>query len=749
MRYVGWGGLPQAFDAENSAWQTEFLELGQLLANDEYDRARRSTQDAHYTAEPVVRAIYDGLRRLGFDGGRILEPAAGTGHFIGMMPAEMQANSHVTAIELDPLTAQIGAQLYPSATYINRGLQDVVIPQALFDAVVGNPPFGSQSLYDPQHRELSGLSIHNYFLAKSLEKTRPGGLMAVVVSRYFLDAQNPVAREFIADRAHFLGAVRLPNTAFRRNALTDVTTDIVFFQRAQPGETPSRAWTEVGDIRDPESGDSITLNSYYVSNPKQMIGHMAITAKMHATGADLIGPPGHDLAEEIAQRLTALPANVYRKAGPRHEANGEADKPELVLPDTLKVGSYFVDSGGRLARRLPDQLDRHDYQFVTAKNERAGERIRGLIQVRQALRALMASEQLEASTDADLVAPRAALNRVYDSFVKRHGHISSQANRLAMADDPEYPLLFALEGDYDRGVSPDVAKRHGVSPREPSASKAAIFSKRVMTPRRTITHVETARDALVVSMNEAGRVDMGRMMRLTGRTEASLLEELKGRIYDNPATGAWETADQYLTGNVRAKLDVAETFARLDARYEVHVNALRAVQPAPIDAVDISVQLGSTWVPEKYVDQFVGHLLGDVYRNISYQPSLGMWFAKIGRGDRTTNSVTWGTEHCGANEILTAILTNKPVQVRVPDGFDNNGKPIYRVEPTLTAAAAQKADEIKQAFLDWIWEDKGRREELAAFYNAKFNTNVPARYDGARGAEGRDQLLGVLQAFIV
>jgi len=254
VRYVGWGGLPQAFDHRNDAWRAEYQELASLLSQDEYERARRSTQDAHYTSTTVIDGIYEGLERLGFKGGKVLEPAAGIGNFIGLMPTEMRSNSRITAIELDPLTAQIGAHLYPSSTFINRGLQDVAIPSAYFDACVANPPFGSQSLYDPHHRELAGFSIHNYFLAKSLNTLKPSGVMGAVVSRYFLDAANSKAREHIADTAHFLGAIRLPNTAFKENALTEVTTDIVFFQKALPGDQPERRWVDVGEIRDRESG---------------------------------------------------------------------------------------------------------------------------------------------------------------------------------------------------------------------------------------------------------------------------------------------------------------------------------------------------------------------------------------------------------------------------------------------------------------------------------------------------------------
>ncbi|EGB99687.2 helicase [Pseudomonas putida] len=732
VRYVGWGGLPQAFDHRNDAWRAEYQELASLLSQDEYERARRSTQDAHYTSTTVIDGIYEGLERLGFKGGKVLEPAAGIGNFIGLMPTEMRSNSRITAIELDPLTAQIGAHLYPSSTFINRGLQDVAIPSAYFDACVANPPFGSQSLYDPHHRELAGFSIHNYFLAKSLNTLKPGGVMGAVVSRYFLDAANSKAREHIADTAHFLGAIRLPNTAFKENALTEVTTDIVFFQKALPGDQPERRWVDVGEIRDRESGEPITINQYFIDNPEQMAGRMALTGKMRRDAADLMAEPGQDLSAAISARLQSLPAGVIRTFTGEpldHETDGQLGKPEVDLPANTKVGSYFVTADDRLARRLPDQLAAHDYQFITPKTERAGQRIRGMIEVRDALRALMNAEQ---SVDPqDLETLRGRLNGLYDKYVRRFGHLSSQANRLAMGEDPEYPLLNALESNYDRGVSADMARKHGVPARNPTADKAAIFSRRVMSPREEIRHVESAKDALVVSMNQVGRVDLERMIRLCGLSEPELLRDLKGLVYFNPGKDRWETADQYLTGNVKAKLRGALRAAEHDPKFLENVEALRPIQPADIEPIDISVQLGSTWVPAKTIDDFVVHLMGDVRRRIDYQEALGKWMVNISEGDNTTMRVTWGTEAYPANKLVEAVLTNRPIQVKVEVGKDDHGHPIMQVDETQTAAANQKADEIRAAFTDWIWEDQDRRESLSRLYNDRFNTNIPSRYDGS------------------
>jgi N12 class adenine-specific DNA methylase/predicted RNA methylase len=732
VRYVGWGGLPQAFDRHNKDWEEEYRELGALLDREEYEAARRSVQDAHYTPKAVIEAMYQGLEDVGFDGGRVLEPASGVGHFIGLLPESLREKSRFTAIELDPLASEIGKHLYPSATHIRRGLQDVAIPAGIFDAVVGNPPFGSHTLYDPHHRDLRKFSIHNYFLAKSLDKLREGGVMAVVVSRYFMDAGVPTAREHIADRAHLLGAVRLPCNAFKRNALTEVTADVLFFQKARAGETPDRKWTEAGEVRDHETGDSFTLNRYYIERPEQIIGRMAMIGGMHGNTPHAVAATGTDLSVALPVRLIAvLPKNVYSPAASDAVAPAEADKPALAIPAGVKIGSFFLAPDGKLARRLPDVLDKQDYVYLDSGNVRGADRIKGMILVRDALRDLMQTEQSEQETDVDMAGKRRTLNRVYDGYVRKFGHLGAQANRLAMGEDPEYPLLHALEHGYDKGISPETAKKQGVAARLPSAKKAAIFERRVMRPHKEIVRAETARDALVVSMNESGRVDIGRMMRLTGKDEQELLYDLSGLIYRNPETDLWETADRYLAGNVKAKLRAAQEAAALRPSYAENVAALEKIQPADIDPIDISVRLGSSWTPSAVVDRFVGHLLGDVRRNISYQESLGKWLVRISPADYTADRVRWGTESYPAHDLIAAILTNQPIQVKVEIGKDDKGNKIAKIDEDRTAAANQKADEIRQAFLDWVWEDKDRRESLARLYNDRFNTNVPARYDGS------------------
>lgn len=730
VKYVGWGGLPQVFDHRNTEWSDEFHELSSLLDKDEYDAARRSTQDAHYTAQTVIEGMYGVLGRMGFSGGKILEPSVGSGNFIGLMPESLRQSSQVTGIELDPLTAEIAKALYPQSSIINKGFEETVIPSGHFDLVIGNPPFGNQQVYDEYHPDLSRYSIHNYFIAKALDKTRPGGLVAVVVSRFFLDAQDASAREHIASQAHFLGAIRLPNNAFKKNALTEVTTDLVFFRKAMPGEEIDQNWTSIAPITLEGETEPDEINNWYIRHPELILGRLQ-RDKMHAwgTGPAVIAIEGQELSAELQKATTGFPEAIYTARLPEGNAVEEI-KPEIEIPAHIRFGGYFL-AEGRIARRLPDILDRQDYEFVEPKNDRAAARIRSLITVRDQLRELMRAEHNEWTASTYLDEMRIRLNRVYDDHVKRHGFISSISNRQSMGDDPDYPLLQSLEHDYDRGISKEVAQKEGVEPRDPSATKAPIFTRRVIKPRRTIDQVASAKDALVVSLNETGRVNVPRMVQLYGHPEEKLLEELQGLIYRNPVTKEWESSDKYLTGNVKEKLRIAEAAMQEDPGYALNVRALRDVQPADIEPVDIAVQLGSTWVPAETVSAFIVHLVGNVYNNVSYQPSLGKWIAKVGFGDATACRVQWGTEDIPANQLIMAILENRPIQVRQRQGTSPSGAPIYVVLEDRTTAANQKADEIRQAFMDWVWEDKDRREKLARIYNDRFNTNVAPKYDGS------------------
>ena len=745
VRYVGWGGLPQVFDAKNEQWAAEYRELQGLLSPDDYAAARRSTQDAHYTSETVIRGIYQGLSRIGLGNGgklRILEPSAGIGNFIGLCPEHFNAN--FLAVELDTSTSAIAKYLYPKARHINNGFQHTNIKSTIFDAVIGNPPFGSQSLYDPDFPELRKFSIHNYFLAKSISLLREGGVAAFVVSRYFLDAADPTAREHIAGQADLLGAIRLPETAFRQNALTDVTTDILFFQRHDGENKRSRDWVNTVsiDVDDPRSGDrrAATVNSYFAENPRQIIGTLAYSGRMFEGALTCLPDPAHaDLGQEIAARLDMLPADCFvpRERDPLNTEVRTRNADFIRSPyfQSLKTGALCVEPQSRKIVFKTAAFGENDYDIFPVKNETARLRLVSMIQIRDTLRELINTEKAADADEGRMAALRQRLNAQYDAFVKKYGHLNSQTNRGLMRSDPEHSLLESLELDYDKGLSPDAARRHGGEARPASAKKAAIFRQRVLKPAQIVEHAETIRDALLIALRENGRVDFSRMARLMRRPAEDIQTELReqGQIFLNPATEEWEIRDRYLTGNVRAKLRQAREAAQTDARFASNVEALSAAMPPDIEAVDIGIRFGSSWIPAQVFADFVEHLHGGKGRQtISYLPTLGRWEASVNIWDASLATSVWGIPEYPAGKIIESLLTNKPIKVQKPSGQkDERGNDIMVIDQELTAAAMQKADELKQAFLDWVWTDDERRDMLTRLYNEKFNTNVPPAYDGS------------------
>ena len=742
VRYVGWGGLPQAFDPENSNWKSEYDELRQLLSVDDYAQARRSTQDAHYTSAEVIEGIYQGLDRLGLRGGgltRILEPSAGIGNFLGLMPEKLrESEKQILAVELDPITAAIGEYLYPQAKYINKGFQDLNLSDTDFDLAIGNPPFGNQKVFDSSRPDLS-FSIHNYFLSKSIDSLRDGGVAAFVVSRYFMDAVNNPAREYIAGKANLLGAVRLPNTAFKENALTEVTTDVIFFMKTNELE-PDPAWLKTGQITDPD-GHEITLNQYFIDHPEQMAGRMVMAQKMFREAADLI--PNEDFTgfrAEIEKRLQCLPLDVYQARTDLEPAPAKkGPDPNLVICEPLKINSLFVTADGQIGQRRRNIVDYElgevpQYDLYEPKNQKAKERIAGMIELRDTLSALMTSEQVDGINETLLNTQRANLKRVYEGFVEKYGFVNSLANKQAFRDDPSYYLLCSLERNYDPGLSETAARKSGQEPRSPKADKADIFTQRVLGPRKVITRVDTPKEALIVSMNEYGRPDLDFMSGLCGRPVDDLTSELSELIYRNPHNLTWELADHYLTGDVKGKLKEAQEAARTNGEFRKNVEALLAVQPPDLEPVDISVHLGSTWVPPEVVADFCRHLLGpEAVEGLGYHPALGAWAASFNEYeiDRTLKTSPWGTSRYQAHDLITAVLNHTPVKVMDRDGEDEKGRPRYVLNEDETIAANQKAEEIKEAFQGWIWLDRNRRENLAKLYNDTFNTHVPRKYDGS------------------
>lgn len=740
-RYVGWGGLPQAFrhpttGAVKKGWEQRVADLTAALSAEELAAAGRSTQDAHYTARNVVDAMWSAVERLGFTHGRVLEPSLGTGNFFGRMPASIRTATQRTGVELDPITGRIARLLYPSSNVQVRGFHELRVVPESFDLVIGNPPFGAQSVHDPQYPDLSRFSIHNYFFAKSIAALRPGGLLAMVVSNSFLDANTKTTRQWIAEQARFLGAIRLPQTAFAKNAGTNVTTDIVFLQRLAGGETPNpEAWVQVGEARDEAAGQSFALNRSFLDHPERMLGRMVWSS--HTThgahGAVLEATPGVDLTQALADAVSALPEAVYRPPGTpiekleRDARDAESAAVSGTAPgDNVKVYGYYVDANGTLRQRQPDH-NGEKTQVDAGLKATETQRVRGMVGIRDAMRRLLAAELREASTDAELADLRSELNRVYDAFTKESGLLTRDVNKRAFRSDPDAPLLLSLERDYDRGVSREAAKKAGTTARAESARKADLLSKRVQYPIKPVTTVSDAKSAMLASLNERGRIDMDFMRALyPNKTADDLMRELGDLAYALP-DGTVEPSDAYLSGNVKAKLAAARAAADADSAYRRNVDALEKVQPADVDPADIFVQLGTPWIPASdYAafakETFEGTLSGQ------HVAVLGQWVVKITSQNRVLNHDRWGTDRMGAEKLMAALMMNKPITV-----YDANSSrdlpPILNKE--ATAAAQGKAAELALAFGDWIWKDADRRERLARHYNDTFNTNVERGFDGA------------------
>jgi len=720
-RYVGWGGIPQAFDPDNDKWGKEYGELQQLFPEDEWKAARRSTQDAHYTAESVVRGMWDAVRRMGFTSGKVLEPSVGTGNFIGLTPQDLKRHSHFTAVELDPTTAAIAAALYPQQQITQSGFQDFQSAPNYFDLAIGNPPFGDQKLFDSARKDLSSFSIHNYFFAKSLDSVRPGGVLAMVVSNYLMDQQNGTAREYLAKNARLLGAIRLPSSAFAENALTDVTTDVVFLQRLAPGETADTSWTKVGSVEDPQGGAPININSYFVANPGMMMGRMERTGGRYSKDmANLIEvSDGRSFAERLAGMIANLPENVITSRRKDIEARlNKVEAPEAGAGWSKQYG-YLVGTDGQVLRRLPDLNGKLQVESAGLSGKSA-QRVKGLLGIRDSVRDLVRLEMTEGTTDAQLKHLRLQLNSRYDAFVKENGLITDRANTLAFRDDPDFPLLLSLEKNYDPGISKERAKASGLKPSAPAATKADIFTKRVRAFYVRPESADSPQDALVIALRESGKVDMERMTELTGQDEATLAKELVGRIFRDPEAG-WVTGEAYLSGNVKAKLQKAR-----EAGYGEGIDALEKVQPPDVAAIDIHVNVGAPWVPGDVYAKFLRDK-GLGAARVSYIQAAGRFAVQFtSYGNQIKAREEFGTARMSGDEIFTKMLNGQDIAVY--DTHVDGSRALNREETTL---AANKVKELQRTFKEWIWEDADRRDTLGKLYNEKYNTNRERQYDGS------------------
>ena len=702
-RYVGWGGIPEVFDENKPEWSKEYAELKALLTPEEYDAARGSTLNAHYTSPAVIRAIYEAVGSMGFDGRRILEPSMGVGNFFGLLPESMQG-SQLYGVELDSITGRIAKQLYPEADITVAGFETTNRP-GFFDLAVGNVPFGQYQVHDPEYDRL-GFSIHNYFAAKMLDQVRPGGIVAFVTSRYTLDARGESVRRYLAERGELLGAIRLPNNAFRANAGTDVVSDIIFLQKREAPATELPDWVHVGT-----TPEGFTVNRYFIDHSDMVLGTPTAESTQYGRQDYTVAPiEGADLSELLHEAVQ----NIHGEYTEREMEEAENTDILPANPDvrnynfTLVDGEVYYREGGIMVR-----------QSVSAAMT---ERIKGLMELRDCTRRLI-QLQTEDASDAEIAAEQQRLNALYDAYTAKHGLISNRENKRAFSDDSSYYLLCSLE----------ILDEDGKLER-----KADMFTRRTIQPHRPVEHTDTAAEALTVSLNELGRVDMGYMSRLCGKSEAEIAAELSGVIFRVPGTERYVTADEYLSGNVREKLREAEAEAEADPSFNVNVEALRATQPRELTASEIDVRLGATWIEPRYIEQFMVETFQPTYwasrsMSVNYSPYTSEWRIE-GKSAVSATDVnafsTYGTSRISAYKILENTLNLRDVRIydKIEDADGTERRVLNVKETTL---AQQKQQVIKDAFRDWLWKDPKRRETLVAKYNELFNSTRPRDYDGS------------------
>jgi N12 class adenine-specific DNA methylase len=701
VKYVGWGAMPQVFDVDSTSWHQEQIRLSEILSDEEHRSARATTLNAHYTAPVVIRSMYEAARRFGFQGGQILEPASGIGHFVGLMPEGMLKNSAITGIEIDPLTARIAKALYPDADIRQQPFEKSKLPDESFDLAISNVPFGDYTVHDPRWNDFK-FPIHDYFFAAALDKLRPGGLLMFVTSRHTLDKMDSSLRESLGARAEFLGAIRLPNTAFKKNAGTEVTTDIVMLRKLRAGEPPrGPAWKMAADFIN-DRQEKFSINEYFVAHPEMMLGKMRFARGMYRDGEPVLEPDHRELGEALAHAVARLPQNVYA-------AQTESVKtfdPAIPAPDYIKPNAYCVHEDGRLCLNEDGVLHPLDDVPVETRS-----RIRRLIDVRDAVRDCMRS-QLDGSGEERVIETREQLNFAYDRFISRFGYISVPVNQRAFHGDPDLPLLLSLE-NYDEETR--------------VAVKASIFRERTIHHKQPVKSVGSPKEALLVSLNEKGRVDLDHMVSLLARPAMDFLPDLKGMIFFNPQTKQWETEDHYLSGNVREKLVAADSANVADVRFRENVEALKSVQPSDLAATEIDVRLGASWLPPADVQDFVHGLLGVPSGvEVGHIHALGSWHvtANWEAKGATANTTEWGTNRYTALELIEETLN-----LKTPTVYDYvDKKPVVNAQST--EAAREKQERIKDRFKEWVWQDDSRRERLCRLYNDTFNHSRIRTFNG-------------------
>ena len=706
-RYVGWGGIPQAFEENNSSWANEYLELKNTLSPEEYSAARASTLNAFYTSPTVIRSMYEVLENMGLKQGNILEPSCGVGNFMGLIPESM-SKANMYGVELDPVSGRIAKQLYQKNKIAVQGFEETSYPDSFFDCVIGNVPFGAYQVSDRRY-DRHHFMIHDYFIAKSLDLIRPGGVVAVVTSSGTLDKQNPAVRQYIANRAELLGAIRLPNNAFQRNANTSVVSDILFFQKRDRASIEEPEWLNLKEI--PEG---YSVNAYFAEHPEMVLGDFTTESTQYGKQEVTVKPKeGITLEEQLKEAIR----NIHGTITELELSDTELEEEVVSIPADPEVKNFsFTVVDDEVYYRENSVMNRMELPAMTA------ERVKGMVKIRDVTNELIQC-QMEEGSDEQITKLQGKLNEEYDTFTAKYGLISSNANKRAFSQDSSYCLLTSLEFLDDKGE----LKR-----------KADIFTKRTIRRAETVTSVDTASEALAVSIGERAGVELSYMAQLSGKTEAELTEELAGVIFKNPISEKWEPSDEYLSGNVREKLQIAKQFAEDHPEYQVNVQYLEQVQPKDLDASEIEARLGATWISEDYITRFMAetfhtprYYVGSKVK-VQYAEVTGQWNVMGKNVDSYGNALvtsTYGTQRANAYRLLEDALNLRDTKIydTVQDA-DGEHRELNRKETML---AQQKQELIKEEFKEWIFKDLHRREDLCKIYNERFNSIRPREYDGS------------------
>lgn len=722
-RYVGWGGLAPVFSyGRDSAWESEKAELRELLTDEEYNAARGSTNNAHYTSPEVIKGVWDIIERLGFKGGKVLEPSMGIGNFFGMMPEKLRSKSSLNGVELDSLTGRIAKQLYQKASVEITGYEQTKYPDDYFDLAISNVPFGQFSLHDPKYNKFK-FNIHNYFFAKAIDQVRPGGLVAFITSTGTMQSGSDAKRlrELLKNKADFIGAVRLPNTAFKENAGTEVTTDLIILQKREPGAAPGKnnhAWLETKDseLTGKYTQQPLQINEYYSEHPEMLIGKLSEDT-LYGGGRLALDGTGLDVGKELESRVEKFPKNIYKPRSTNRNTNSLESAHKFLAPSGVRDGEFVLTENGVFANNKGE---------MTELPKAAQARAKDYVGLREVTKKILDGQINPNVTDETLDGWRKDLNKVYDKFVAKYGYLNSPKNKRDLAQDPDFGIVSAIEKyTLDKKTKKE------------SAAKADIFTKRTVNPIIKIDKADNPSDALALSLSNTGAVDIDYMAELTGQKPADVVKALKGFIYKDPATDVYVTADEYLSGNVREKLETAELAAKTDPAMRENVEALKKVQPVDLTPEEISVNLGTPWIPESDLRDFAQEMLGmpswEQPLDIRFNKPAGTWLVAWNRGWRADEAKhgTEATQKWGTPRRNFANLLDDALNQRTPTVYDTSSDGKRSVNQQETLAAQQKLREIQDEFKKWIWKDKDRAERLAAYYNRNFNNMRLREYNGS------------------